>query len=75
MKSEIAVELLDVKAAAAMLGVSARTIWRLRDAGRMPLPLKIAGAVRWRRRELLDWLDCGAPDFARARRCGKGGGR
>ncbi len=58
-------ELLDARAAAALLGVSTRTVWRMRDAGVCPAPLKILGAVRWRRRELLEWLDAGAPNLSR----------
>lgn len=50
-------ELLDVRAVAAMLGgCSARHVYRMADAGKMPRPLKLGALVRWRRAELIDWL-------------------
>jgi len=63
MKStkELAPELLDVIAVAELCGCSTRTIRRLADAGRMPTPIRLAGLVRWRRSELLRWLDAGCP--------------
>lgn len=65
-------EMLDAHATATMLGVSTRTVWRMRDSGACPAPLKILGAVRWRRKDLLEWLDAGAPNLARqSRRQGK----
>lgn len=53
--------LLDVRAVAALLGCSVRHCYRLADAGRMPRPIKLGQLVRWRRAELLRWLDDGCP--------------
>jgi excisionase family DNA binding protein len=48
--------LVDVRAVAALLACSTRHVYRLADAGRMPLPLKIGALVRWRRTEIETWI-------------------
>jgi len=48
--------LLDVKAVAEMLTCSARHVYRLSDSGEMPRPVKVGHLVRWRRKELEDWI-------------------
>ncbi|MBX3416738.1 MAG: helix-turn-helix domain-containing protein [Pirellulaceae bacterium] len=53
--------LIDVAAVARMLGVTGRTVYRLADAGRMPKPLRLGGAVRWDRRTIENWIDSGCP--------------
>jgi len=54
-------ELLDVEAVGKLLTCSQRTVYRMADAGKMPRPVKLGSLVRWRRGELLDWLDAGCP--------------
>ena len=54
-------ELLDVQDVAKLLNCSSRTIYRLSSSGRMPRPVRLGALVRWRRGELLDWLDAGCP--------------
>jgi len=55
-------ELLDVRAVAALLGgCSTRHVYRMADAGRMPLPLRLGALVRWRRTELEAWIGAGCP--------------
>lgn len=55
-------ELLDVRAVCALLGgCSARSVYRLCDAGKMPFGVKLNGMRRWRRVELMDWLAAGCP--------------
>lgn len=66
---EPSVELLDVKQVGQMLGCSARHVYRLCDAGRMPRPVHLGALVRWRRQELDAWLEAGCPDLR------KGGAR
>ena len=52
---------------AALLEISTRTLWRLRSAGRLPEPVRLGGAVRWRREDIQNWIaggcqgseDCG----------------
>jgi excisionase family DNA binding protein len=51
--------LLDVRAVAALLNCSARHIYRLCDAGKMPPPVRIGALVRWRRADLDAWLAAG----------------
>jgi excisionase family DNA binding protein len=48
--------LLDVRAVAELLDCSARHVYRLADAGRMPAPVRIGALVRWRRSDLNAWL-------------------
>jgi prophage regulatory protein len=53
--------LLDVVAVAALLGVSARHVYRLADSGKMPRPLRLGGARRWDRAAIDDWILNGCP--------------
>jgi prophage regulatory protein len=57
--------LLTVKEVAEMLGLSERTVYRLADMGKMPRPVKIGAAVRWRRTELDTWIEDGCPTSPR----------
>jgi len=54
--------LLRDKQLAELLGVGRATIHAWRAAGNLPPPLRIGGAVRWRRDEIEAWLAAGAPD-------------
>ncbi len=45
-----------------LLGLSMRTIRRLDSSGRIPRPVRIGGAVRWRASEIAAWLNEGCPD-------------
>ncbi|GIW97055.1 MAG: hypothetical protein KatS3mg111_0388 [Pirellulaceae bacterium] len=56
-----AAKLLDVHDVAAMLGCSARHVYRLSDAGHMPRPLKLGALTRWRRDAIERWIDAGCP--------------
>lgn len=38
-----------------------RTVWRYSRSGAMPNPVRIGGAVRFRRDEILDWIEQGCP--------------
>ncbi len=67
-----AVELLDVRAVAAMLQCSPRHVYRLSDAGKMPPPVRLGGIVRWSRQRLEEWLRQGCPTL---RHIAKGGAR
>lgn len=46
---------------AKLLGVSERHIWSLHSSGRLPRPLRLGRAVRWRVDELRAWVDAGCP--------------
>ncbi len=65
------VELLDVRAVASLLDCSPRHVYRLADAGRMPRPVKLGQLVRWRRGELMQWIDDGCPAVRAARGAGQ----
>jgi predicted DNA-binding transcriptional regulator AlpA len=54
---------IDAEGVAELLGVSAKTVRRLNDGGKLPPPLSIdVGGVRWSRNVILDWIDAGCPD-------------
>ena len=53
--------MLTVHGVAALLACSARTIYRLADAGRIPRPIRIGGMVRWPREWLERWVAEGCP--------------
>lgn len=55
-------ELLGIRDVCALLGgCSARSVYRLCDAGKMPRGLKLNGMRRWRKAELMEWLAAGCP--------------
>jgi excisionase family DNA binding protein len=64
-------ELLDVRAVAQLLNCSTRHIFRMRDGGKMPRPMKLGALVRWSRADVLAWIAAGCPAV---RRLPTGGG-
>jgi len=69
--ADASAKLLDVAAVAGLLGCSARHVYRLSDAGRMPAPVKLGALVRWNSALVAEWIDAGCP----AVRAMKGAGR
>lgn len=63
--------LLDARAVANLLACAPRTVWRMRDAGKMPRPVRLGSLVRWRRDDIHAWIIAGCP----ACRSVKGGAR
>jgi excisionase family DNA binding protein len=63
--AETPAELLDVNAVATQLGASSRTVRRLVDCGKMPRPISLGRAVRWRRTEVEEWIRQGCPKVER----------
>lgn len=61
MQDEPAILLSD-NAASALLGISRATFWRRVKDGTLPEPIRIGGATRWRRDELLAALDRAAAE-------------
>jgi predicted DNA-binding transcriptional regulator AlpA len=55
-------QLLTAKALGEMLSLSKRQIFRLNSCHKIPPPLRISGAVRWRQSDIAKWLKAGAPD-------------
>jgi excisionase family DNA binding protein len=64
-------KLIDSAEVSRMIGVSYRTIWRLKDAGKLPKPVSIGRLVRWRRDEIEQWIAAGCPAVHRWRWRGK----
>ena len=60
------VPLMTVNDVAKRLNCSTRTVYRLCDAGRMPLPLRIGTLVRWHESVIEAWIADGCPTVARA---------
>ena len=54
--------LISASVVAAKLAISARHLRRLSDAGRVPRPVRIGRAVRWRSAEIRAWISAGCPD-------------
>lgn len=54
---------VDAAGAAALFHLSPRAWWRAHSAGKVPLPIRVAGgrAVRWRLDELRAWAEAGCP--------------
>lgn len=42
---------------AAMLGISKRTLWRLRAAGHLPAHVRLGGMIRWRTDSVRGWIE------------------
>lgn len=59
-RREFPAELLDVTAVASLLGgCSKRHVYRLADGALMPRPIKLGSLVRWRRADVMSWIDGG----------------
>jgi excisionase family DNA binding protein len=59
-------ELLTAKEAAEVAGVAKRSWWRYVSSGKAPAPVRLGGAVRWRRSELAEWIQAGCPRVRKA---------
>jgi len=51
--------LLTAEQVARMLQISVQTLWRMRSGRQLPDPVRIGNAVRWRRQEVIQWIDDG----------------
>jgi predicted DNA-binding transcriptional regulator AlpA len=52
---------------ASMAQVSARQVWRWRDLGILPGPMKLGSVVRWNAEVIDDWFRRGCPDCRKRR--------
>lgn len=52
-------ELLTVGDVAKMLRVSSRSVWRMKSRGEIPEPVRLGGNVRWRKGDILKWIEGG----------------
>lgn len=70
MRGEVRVEhlreLLTAAEAAEVAGIAKRSWWRYVSSGRAPAPVRLGGAVRWRRTELAEWIASGCPRTRKA---------
>jgi excisionase family DNA binding protein len=57
VRDDGAAEWLSPQALARMLDVSLRHIWRLRDSGDLPAPVRLGRLVRWRRSAVERFLE------------------
>ena len=57
--------LLGAEQVGLMLGISRSTVYRLNAEGRLPRPVHLGRAARWRREELLQWVQAGCPSRER----------
>jgi len=57
--------MLDVDGVAELLGVSARHVRRLVDAGKCPQPVRLGRVVRWPRPAVESWIADGCPNCRR----------
>ena len=64
--SEYDAALLDVNQVASLLSCSARHVYRLADAGKMPRPVRLGALVRWSRTAVEDWIAKGCPSCRKA---------
>lgn len=66
MKTEQEHTLMNAKQVASMFGISQRTVWRLKDAGKLPAPVRLGSSVRWNRSVLAQFIDlnCDMQRFA-----------
>lgn len=62
MKTEsVSPTLLDVRGVATLLNCSARHVYRMADAGKLPAPVRVGALVRWNRAALETWIAEGCP--------------
>jgi prophage regulatory protein len=54
-------KLLKVGDVATLAQISTRSVWRLRDAGKIPMPVRVGGQVRWRFSDITQWIAEGCP--------------
>ena len=54
--------LITARQLAGKLNVSTRTLWRMLSAGRLPVPIRVGGIVRWRIEEIEKWILAGCPE-------------
>lgn len=76
-KTDVAV--INVREVAELLGVNARTVWRMSQRGEIPAPIRLGDrVVRWRLSDLREHLDRkadGSVGVSRATSEGRGGRR
>jgi prophage regulatory protein len=58
MVTELNEQLLTAKDVAKRLSLSKRQIFRLNSSRKLPAPIRIGGAVRWRESDIEQFIEC-----------------
>ena len=62
LSTNVETRLIDAAELARLLSVSKPTIWRLREAGKLPPAIALTTqCIRWRRDVVLQWISDGCP--------------
>ena len=56
-REKVEPELLTVEQVAQLTTLGVRTVWSLVSEGSFPRPVKIGRATRWRRSQIMAWVD------------------
>jgi excisionase family DNA binding protein len=59
------IELVNARELAKLLSISERSLYRLKSTGELPAPVVLGGSVRWRLKEIHDWINKGCPRSAK----------
>lgn len=60
-------QLIDAEEVSRLLGISPRTVWRLKDRGKLPKPVSIGSLVRWRKAEINERIAAGCPPVVKGK--------
>jgi predicted DNA-binding transcriptional regulator AlpA len=55
------VALINATQLAKLLGISERSLYRLKSTGQLPEPISLGGSVRWNLAQVRIWIDQGCP--------------
>jgi len=63
LKGVANMDLMTVKDLAATLKCGVRSVWKMRDSGKLPPPIHPGGTrlCRWRRADVEEWIKAGCP--------------
>ena len=61
---QVNIQLLAAKQVGLLLALSKRQVFRLNSCGKIPAPVRICGAIRWRLSDIEQWLVLNCPDRA-----------
>ncbi len=54
--------LVDAREAARLCRISPPMLYKLNADGKMPPPIRLGKLMRWRRKEIVEWIEKGCPD-------------
>lgn len=57
--------LIRAKQVATLMGISVGGFYAMRSCGRIPMPVRLGGSVRWNKQEILDWIEADCPPMNR----------